>query len=463
MSTWQDYLMEHEDRFVGELLDFIRIPSVSALPAHKEDMQRAAEWVAARLSKAGAEHVAVMPTAGHPAVYGDWLHAGADKPTILLYGHMDVQPADPLDLWTSPPFEPQIREDRIYGRGASDDKGGMITPILAVEALLQTEGRLPVNVKFCFEGEEEFGSPSMDRFLTEHKDLFACDLILTADGLLWDEDRPMLLLGLKGMCALEIHVKGPDSDLHSGLHGGVLHNPIEALSAILTSLRAPDGKIAVPGFYDEVDDFSAAQRAELASVQRDDEAYRRELGIPAFFGEPGYTTLERNWIRPTLDLNGIWGGFQGDGIKTVIPSEAHAKLTCRLVANQDPVKIREAIQAHVEKHTPPGVRVRVNLEEQVAYPYLMPADHPGNAIAAEVLTGLFGQPPYHVYVGGSLPISTFFLDHLGAYMVNFGWSTSNENLHAPDEFFQLKNFRRGMAGYCLILHRLADYPRTGAA
>jgi acetylornithine deacetylase/succinyl-diaminopimelate desuccinylase-like protein len=321
---------------------------------------------------------------------------------------------------------------------------------------------LPVNVKFCFEGEEEIGSPSMDRFLAENKELFACDLVLTADGLLWDADRPMLLLGLKGLCALEIHVKGPDSDLHSGLHGGVLHNPIEALSRIITSLRAPDGKIAIAGFYDDVVELRDAQRTEIASVPHDDEQYRQELGIPAFFGEPSYTTQERNWIRPTLELNGIWGGFQGEGTKTVIPSEAHAKITCRLVADQDPKKVREAIKTHIENHAPPGVRVSVKLEEQVAYPYLMSPDHPGNQIAAEVLEDLFGQPPYHVFVGGSIAISTFFLNHLGAKMVNFGWSARDENLHAPNEFFRLKNFRRGMTGFCQILHRLAAYNRTKA-
>jgi acetylornithine deacetylase/succinyl-diaminopimelate desuccinylase-like protein len=459
MTTWQEYLIENEDRFVNELLELIRIPSVSALPEHAGDMQRAAEWVAARLKAAGAENTAVMPTGGHPAVYGDWLHAGEDKPTILLYGHYDVQPADPLELWESPPFEPVIRDDRIYARGASDDKGGMITPILAVEALLQTEGRLPVNVKFCFEGQEEIGSPQMDGFLAQQNQLFACDLVLSADGLLWDADRPMLLLGLKGLCGLEIHVKGPDSDLHSGLHGGVLHNPIEALCEIVDSLRNPDGRIAVPGFYDGVVEMSAAQRADIAKVPLDDEGYRKNLGIPAFFGEPGYTTQERNWIRPTLELNGIWGGFQGEGTKTVIPSLAHAKITCRLVANQDPVKVRDAIQTHIEKHAPLGVQVTVIPEEQTAEPYLMSAKHPGNVIASEVLTDLFGQPPYHVYVGGSIPISTFFLNHVGANMVNFGWSTGDENLHAPNEFYRLKNFRRGMAGYCQIIHRLSAYPK----
>jgi acetylornithine deacetylase/succinyl-diaminopimelate desuccinylase-like protein len=460
MNTWKNYLVENEDRFIKELMELIRIPSVSALPEHSGDMQRVAEWVATKLQAVGVENVTVMPTGGHPAVYGDWLHAGSDKPTILLYGHMDVQPADPLELWESPPFEPEIRDDCIFARGASDDKGGLITPILAVEALLQTEGQLPVNVKFCFEGEEEVGSPSMDQFLAENKELLACDLVLTADGLLWDADRPMLLLGLKGLCALEIHVTGPDSDLHSGLHGGVLHNPIEALSKIIASLRAQDGKIAVTGFYDDVIDLGEAQRAEIASVPQNDDQYRKELGIPEFFGEPGYTTRERNWIRPTLELNGIWSGFQGEGTKTVIPSDAHAKITCRLVADQDPKKVREAIETHIKNHTPPGVRVSVTQEKQIAYPYLMSADHPGNVIAAEVLADLFGQPPYNVFVGGSIAISTFFLNHLGAHMVNFGWSASDENLHAPNEYFRLKNFRRGMVGYCQILHRLVDYQRS---
>jgi len=458
MTTWNDYLTENYDRFLAELLDFIRIPSVSALPEHEADMEKAAEWVAARLTAAGAENVAIMLTGGHPVVYGDWLHAGDDKPTILLYGHFDVQPPDPLDLWETPPFEPTIRNGRIYARGASDDKGGMITPILAVEALLQSEGELPVNIKFCFEGQEEIGSPQLDSFLAQHKEKFACDLVLSADGLLWQADQPMLVLGLKGLAALEIHVKGAKGDLHSGLHGGVLHNPIEALSKIIASLRTAEGKIAVAGFYDDVVELSAATRAEIAKVPRDDETYRQELGIHEFFGEPGYTTQERNWIRPTLELNGIGGGFTGAGKKTVIPSVAHAKITCRLVANQEPGQIFQAIEAHVKQHTPPGVQVSVIAMDEGSRPYLMAADHPGNQIAAEVLTELFGQEPYQVYVGGSIPISTYFLNHLGAYMVNFGWTVQDENLHAPNEFFRLENFRRGPVGYCKILKRLVNYP-----
>lgn len=455
--NWNDYLDQNYDRFLDELLDLIRIPSVSALPDHAADVQLAAEWVAERLESAGGEHVVIMPTGGHPVVYGDWLHAGSGKPTILLYGHFDVQPTDPVDLWKTPPFEPTIRNNRIYARGASDDKGGMITPILAVEALLRTEGKLPVNVKFCFEGQEEIGSPQLDGFLAEHQEKFACDLVLSADGLLHAADQPMLVLGLKGLCALEIHVTGPKVDLHSGLHGGVLQNPIEALGHIVASLRRPDGRIAVADFYDDVVELSPEARAEISKVPRDEETYRQELGISEFFGEPGYTTQERNWIRPTLELNGIWGGFQGKGTKTVIPSKAHAKITCRLVANQNPQKIFQAIKAHVEAHTPPGVQLRVESQGVSSDPYLMAADHPGNVIAAEVMTELFGKKPYQVYVGGSIPISTYFLKHLGAYMVNFGWTVGDENLHAPNEFFRLENFKRGPKGYCMVLHRLADY------
>ncbi len=452
--TWQDYLTANHGRFLEEYFDLVRIPSVSALPEHAADVQRAAEWVAARLTAAGVEHVQVMPTGGHPVVYGDWLHAGADKPTVLIYAHFDVQPADPIELWETPPFEPTMRDGRIYARGASDDKGGLVTPIFAVEALLQTTGKLPVNVKFCFEGQEEIGSPQLDGFLGQHKELFAADVVFSADGLLWSAEQPMTVLGLKGLTALQIDVYGPNSDLHSGLHGGVLHNPIEALSKIVASLRDENGRIAVAGFYDDVVELDEAARSAIAAVPNDEEGYRQQLGIPEFFGEPGYTTRERNWIRPTLELNGMWGGFQGEGTKTVIPSSAHAKITCRLVANQNPARIAEQIVAHVAAHAPRGVRVEARPLRAGSEPYLMAADHWGNVLAAEVLTELYGRPPYHVYVGGSIPICSFFRKHLGIDMVNFGWTAGDENLHAPNEFFRLENFGRGMRGYGLLLERL---------
>ena len=456
MSSWERYLDEHFERYVDELSELVRIPSVSALPEHAADVVRAAEWVAARLTAAGVENAAVMPTGGHPAVYGDWLHAGEDKPTILLYGHYDVQPADPLDLWNTPPFEPTIVDGRMYGRGASDDKGGMMTPVMAVEILLQSEGSLPVNVKFCLEGQEEIGSPQMGPFLEEHSDLFKADLVLSADGLLWSADEPEIVLGFKGLTGLQINVTGATTDVHSGLHGGVFNNPVEALGNIIASLRSDDGKIAVEGFFDDVVELSAEALDKIGQVPFNEELLKEELGVPGFYGEPGYTIRERNWIRPTLELNGIWGGFQGKGTKTVIPAEAHAKITCRLVTDQQPEKIYALLEAHIKKVAPAGVTVEVEPLPGRGEPYLMSADHPGNVAAAEVFAQSFGvETPHHVYVGGSIPIITYFRRYLNADMINFGWSAGDENLHAPNEFFRVRNLRRGAASYVLMLKRLA--------
>jgi acetylornithine deacetylase/succinyl-diaminopimelate desuccinylase-like protein len=453
MTHWKTYLADHQSRFLNELLDFIRIPSISALPEHAADVQRAAEWVAGRLQAAGVENVEIMPTGGHPVVYGDWLHAPG-KPTILLYGHFDTQPVDPLELWTNPPFEPVIRADRIYARGASDDKGGMVAPIFAVEALLQTEDILPVNVKFIFEGQEEIGSPQLPEFMAAHRDRFACDLVVSADGLQWSEDQPNLVLGLKGLSAVQIDVKGANSDLHSGLHGGGVQNPIHALVHILDSMRSPEGKIMIEGFYDDVIPLSKSDRTQMAAVPFDEAAYKADLDLDDLFGEPGYTTIEQIWARPTLEINGIWGGFQGEGTKTVIPNEAHAKITCRLVADQNPTKIAELIQVHVVKHMLPGVNVTVSHLSDSADPYLMPADHPGNKAARAILEELYGTTPYLVRLGGSIAVCPLFLKELGAYTVNFAFQLEDENLHAPDEFFRLSSFERSPKAYCMLLHQL---------
>jgi len=455
MTQWQSYLADHQQQFLDELAEFIRIPSISALPAHTADVKQAAQWVANRLKAAGVENVEILATGGHPVVYGNWLHAG-DKPTILIYGHFDTQPVDPVDLWTNPPFEPVVRNGRIYGRGASDDKGCMLAPILAVEALLKTEDALPVNIKFIFEGQEEIGSPQLPEFLAAQRERFACDLVISADGLQWAEDQPALLLGLKGLTAVQIDVKGPKGDLHSGLHGGGVQNPIHALARLLDSMRSPEGKILVEGFYDDVIELSEADRARIAEVPHDDEKYKADLDIPATFGEPGYATLERLWARPTLEVNGIWGGFQGDGTKTVIPSEAHAKITCRLVADQNPAKIADLLRAHVAKHAPPDVNVTTTRLPGNADPYLIPADHPGNQAARVVLEKLYGTTPYYTRLGGSIPVCPLFLKELGAYTVNFAFSLEDENLHAPDEFFRLSSFERGQKGYCMLLHQLSQ-------
>jgi acetylornithine deacetylase/succinyl-diaminopimelate desuccinylase-like protein len=307
--NWQTYLEERQVDFTERLLEFLRIPSISSLPEHSADVRAAGEWVAAQLRSAGMEHVEIMETGGHPVVYADWLHAPG-KPTVLIYGHFDVQPVDPLSLWNSPPFEPVIQAGRVYARGASDDKGNMLAPLLALEALLATEGALPINVKCFWEGQEEIGSPTLPAFVAAHRDRFACDFVLSADGGQWGEDQPELLVGLRGLCALQVDVVGPAYDVHSGLYGGAIQNPIHALAALLASLRDAEGRVQVEGFYDDVLELSAAERAEIARIPYDEAGVRQNLGIDTFFGEAGYSALERSWVRPTLEVNGIWCGFQ---------------------------------------------------------------------------------------------------------------------------------------------------------
>ncbi|MGB9752780.1 MAG: dipeptidase [Roseiflexus castenholzii] len=453
--TWQTYLREQQDRFLAELLDFLHIPSVSALPEHAGDVQRAAEWVAERMRTAGIESVQILPTGGHPVVYGDWLHAPG-KPTVLIYGHFDTQPADPLELWEHPPFEPLVRDGRVYARGASDDKGNMLPPILAVEALLRTTGALPVNVRFLFEGQEEIGSPQIPAFVKAYREMLACDLVVSSDGGQWSETEPVILTGLRGGCGVQIDVRGPNRDLHSGIYGGAVQNPIHALASILASMRGADGRILVEGFYDAVQLLTDDERRRFASVPFDEAAYMADLGVTALWGEAGYTVYERTWARPTLEINGVWGGFQGEGVKTVLPAEAHAKITCRLVANQDPATIVELIKSHVQQHTPPGVTVTVTPLKFLAKPYLMPFDHSGNRAARDVLVHMYGREPYEVRSGGSIPICTILLDELGVYTVNFAFALEDERQHSPNEFFRLSSFRRGQEGYCLLLERLAD-------
>lgn len=448
------YLEAHRPQHLDEMLDFLRIPSISSLPEHANDIRQAATWVADRMQSAGIESVRVLPTGGHPVVYGEWLHA-PEKPTVLIYGHFDTQPVDPLEAWETPPFEPTIRDGRVYARGAADDKGNMLIPILAVEALLESEGALPLNVKFFFEGQEEIGSPQIPAFLETHKDKFACDLVLSADGLQWKEDQPALFLGFKGICALQIDVQGPRTDLHSGIFGGAVQNPLHALVRLLDSMRDADGSIRVEGFYDAVQPLSEEDRRQIAVVPFQEEEYKSRLGVTELFGEPGYTTHERAWARPTLEVTGIWGGFQNEGVKAVLPAEAHAKVTCRLVADQKPTAIIQAIEQHVQRHTPPGVTAVVRTLSSHAYPYSMAADHPGNRVAHAALKAVYGTEPYYVRLGGSLPICALFLDTLGAHTVMFGFCLEDECIHAPNEFFRLSSFDRGLQSYGVILHELA--------
>ena len=453
MTSWQSYLDEHQSEYLEQMLDFLRIPSISSLPEHAGDVRAAGEWVMARCRDAGLEHIEMMETGGHPVVYADWLHAPG-KPTVLIYGHFDVQPVDPLNLWHSPPFEPVVKDGKVYARGATDDKGNMLVPILAMEALLKTTGSLPVNVKCFFEGQEEIGSPTLPPFVAANKEKFACDMAISADGGQWAEDQPALMVGLRGLAGVEIDVTGPDHDVHSGMYGGAIQNPIHALAAIIASMRGADGKILVDGFYDDVVNLSEEDRNLLGEVPFDEAKFFAGVDVDAPFGEPGYTTLERRWARPTLEVNGMYGGFQGDGVKTVLPSRAHAKITCRLVADQNPARIIAALQAHVAAHTPPGVKVTVTGIASSATPYLMPADHPGNVAARDVHMELYGKEPFYARSGGSIPVCSMFLDNLGVYTVNFGFGLDDEYQHSPNEFYRLSSFEKGQRGYCLLLERL---------
>ncbi len=455
MGAWETYLNEHRDRFMTELLEFLGIPSISSLPDHVRDVKRAAEWLEARMKAAGIESVRIMPTGGHPVIYGEWLHKSG-RPTVLIYGHFDTQPVDPLDLWENPPFEAIIKDGRIYARGASDDKGNLFIPIIVAEAMLKTAGSLPLNLKFLFEGQEEIGSPQLPDFITANKDLLSCDLVLSADGGQWDENQPALILGTRGLAAVYIDVQGPDHDVHSGTYGGTIANPIHALVQILDSLHDQDGRITVDGFYEDIPPITDKERAQLGRVPYDEVKYLNRLGAPSAFGEPGFSTYERAWARPTIEINGIYGGFQGEGLKTVLPSTAHAKISCRLVADQDPSKIGELVLAHVKKVSPPGVKVKATKAESGAIPYLVPADHPGMHIAASVLRDLYGKEPYQIRSGGTIRVNALFLEYLHAYTVVFAFGLNDELSHSPNEFFRLSSYERGQKAYGMLLTRLGE-------
>jgi acetylornithine deacetylase/succinyl-diaminopimelate desuccinylase-like protein len=449
------YFQEHRDRHLAELDQFLRIPSVSALSAHKPDMERAAEWVREQLQGMGIANARVSATTGHPVVYGEWLEAPG-APTILVYGHYDVQPPDPLEKWVTPPFEPACREGRIYARGVSDDKGPLFIALKATEAYLRTEGRLPLNIKFLFEGEEEVGSPSLRPFVAEHRAMLACDLVVSADGAMWRPTEPSITVSGRGMTALEVDLQTARTDLHSGRHGGAVPNALHAMAHLIGSLHTQDGRIAVPGFYDRVWELPPAEREALAALPFDEEAYRQGLELPALYGEPGYSTLERQWIRPTIDCVGMWGGFIGEGRKTVIPCEAHAKITCRLVADQDPREILDLVAAHLEANAMPGARLHIRKLGGSSLPYEMPTDLPALKVAAAVLQEVMGQEPVWVRMGGTLPAAEVFQAELDAYMLFFSFSTADEQYHAPNEFFRLERFDAGLRAWGALYRRLGS-------
>ena len=441
-----DFLTAHHDQILAELVEFTTIPSVSTDPAYAGGMAQAAAFVADQLRRAGIEGVRLIPTPRHPVVYGEWLHA-INAPTILVYGHYDVQPPDPLDKWQTEPFLPTVRDGRLYARGVSDDKGPMLIPLKVAEAFMTTEGKLPINIKFIFEGEEEIGSPSLEGFIQEHAEMLAADFALSADGAMWRINEPSITVASRGMSGLEFTLTGATKDLHSGRHGGGVANPLHAVAELVASLHTADGRVAVAGFYDDVLTLSDEERAALAALPFDDAGYLAQVGAPSTFGEADYTTLERQWTRPTLEINGMWGGYQGAGSKTVTPSEAHAKITCRLVANQNPADIKAKVMAHLQTHTPPGVTLTLHADKHDALPYQIPADHPGLTVADRVLRAVYHQDPVRVRMGGTLPVSELFLRILGIYTVFFSFSTADEDFHAPNEFFRINRLHEGLAAW----------------
>jgi acetylornithine deacetylase/succinyl-diaminopimelate desuccinylase-like protein len=448
------YLAKHRERHLGELQDFLRIPSVSALPAHRPDVTRAAEWLAARLRATGAPEVRTMPTDGNPVVYGAW-PARAGAPTILLYGHYDVQPIDPVALWQTPPFEPAVRDGTLVARGASDDKGSLFIPLAALDAIRRVDGAPPLNLKFLFEGEEETGSPNLAPFLDAQRALLRADVTVSADGGQWDADTPSLTLGNRGLTGLQIDLRGAATDLHSGTYGGAVANPIHALAEVLAGMHSADGRVTVDGFYDGVRTLTPAERQEIAGVPFDEAAFKHGLGVTELVGEPDYTALERTWIRPTLEVNGLWGGFQGAGSKTVLPNEAHAKITCRLVPDQDPDHIADALDRHLRGHTPPGVTLTITRSKGKSRPYLMPAHHPALAAAATALRAAYGRDPVRVRLGGTLPVADLVKRALGTWLVFFAFGEPDNLVHAPNEFLRLQTFDRGTRAYVRFFDELS--------
>jgi len=443
VSRYDDYLAAEADRQRADLFEYLRIASISTLPEHASDIRGAAEWVSGHLQRIGLEHVELMKTPGNPIVYGDWLHAGADAPTLLVYGHYDVQPAEPLEEWDTPPFEPTVRDERIYARGATDNKGPLFTYLAALETVLAVDGRLPCNVKLIVEGEEELRADHLEAFLEEHRELLACDACVISDSALYGRDVPSISLSLRGMCALELRLETAASDLHSGMYGGVAPNALHAMARLVASLHDHDGRVAVEGFYDAVRLPSPEETAEWASLGFDDEALRAEIGARRLIGGGEHTTLERMWALPTLDVHGMWGGFQGDGIKTVIPREARAKLSCRLVAEQEPEPVLDLLEAHVRRHCPPEAELTIVWTLPGATPMTMPRDAPLVEAGRAALADGYGREALFFRSGWSVPVAALVKARLGVDSLLLGFGLPTDGAHAPNEHFDLSNLERG--------------------
>jgi acetylornithine deacetylase/succinyl-diaminopimelate desuccinylase-like protein len=441
MQAWKDYQNQHKDRFLQELITLLRIPSVSARSEHKPDMQTCAQAVRTALLEAGADKATIFATDGHPIVYAEKIIDPA-KPTILVYGHYDVQPPDPLELWHSGPFDPVVKEGRLYARGSADDKGQVYMHVKAFETMVRTN-TLACNVKFVVEGEEEIGSPNLGKFVESRAALLACDVVLISDTSMLSMDTPSIDVGLRGLTYIEVAVTGPNRDLHSGVYGGAVANPITTLAHMIASLHDEHGRITIPGFYDDVRDLPASERAELGRAPFNEAEYKADLGVTTLWGEEGYTTNERTGIRPTLEVNGIWGGYTGEGAKTVLPSKAFAKISCRLVPNQSSAKMTKLLLDHLHKIAPPYVTLEAH-EHHGGEPYVTPVDSIPYKAASKAMEATFGKTPIPMRGGGSIPITALFERTLGVKVVLLGFGLDSDNLHSPNEKFDLANYYKGI-------------------
>ncbi|HRW47248.1 MAG TPA: dipeptidase [Caldilinea sp.] len=452
------YSRANGDRFLHELFEMLRIPSLSGDPAHAGDVRRMADWLAAHMQSLGLEKVAVMETAGHPVVYGEWMGAGPDKPTVLVYGHYDVVPAEMADGWESDPWEPVVKEGKVYARGATDDKGQLFIHVKALESYLQSSGAAPVNVKFLIEGEEEVSSPNLTPFIEANLDLLKADVCVISDTSMASIDAPSITHSLRGMTYIEVEVEGPKEDLHSGLWGGAAHNPALALVEMLGKLYNADNTIAVPGFYDDVVSLTDAERAMIAKTDLSEEQYRAVTGVPALWGDKRFTIRERLSARPTLDINGLWSGWSGPGPKTIIPQKAGAKLSSRLVANQDPHKIFDLLKSYLESIAPPTVKLEVRLltTGQAA---LIPFDIPEMQAAARAYERGWGHAPVFTRGGGSIPVVADIAGLLNIPVVMMGYGLDSDGLHSPNEHYSVEMFQRGIETAIVYLEEMARLPR----
>ena len=455
MKSTQDYIDENIEKFKDELFDLLRIPSVSTDSQNKGDVKTAAQFLVNQLEEIGLDKVALHETPGHPIITGEKC-PHEDRPTVLVYGHYDVQPSDPDELWDTPPFEPTIKDGRVYARGSSDDKGQSFTHIKAIESFMKTGTELPVNVKFILEGEEEIGSPNLIPFVKDHKDLLSCDMVLISDTAMFGEDQPSITYGLRGLAYMEIEVTGPNRDLHSGVFGGAVENPANILCQIIAKLKDENGKIRVPGFFDDVEPFTDEQREAGEELPFDEEEFMKSLGLKEVDGEEGYSTYERATARPTLDVNGLWSGYQGEGAKTVLPAKAGAKVSMRLVPNQDPNKIAKLFRDYVESLAPDTVQVKVK-EHHGGYPVVIDLDFYGLKAAAKAFEDVYEKEVLFSREGGSIPIVADFKKVLGVNSILMGFGLTKDALHSPNESFSLKDFHRGIKTSARFFEVLPDF------